>query len=86
MSLSGAMGVTSLVLCVAAGAALLARQQPPSSPAPKRLLVAVDASGRARELELLKDEPLCLTISTAPAWPALYQLKTGERFECGAEK
>jgi hypothetical protein len=87
MSLSAAMGVVSVVLCAAAGAALLLPRMQSTPSAPKRLLVAVDGrTGAERALDVLADERLCATVSTAPAWPALYGLQTGERLECRAQK
>lgn len=56
-------------------------------PPEKRLLVAVDtASGAERPLRLLDDEKICTIMSTAPAWPELFQIKTWERLDCRAPK
>lgn len=56
-------------------------------PPQRRLLVAIDtATGAERGLRLLDDEKMCIVISQAPAWPALYQLTTVERLDCRAPK
>lgn len=60
----------------------------PREPPPEQtLLVAVDmATGAARGLERMQTEKLCRIVAEAPAWPALYGIKTGERLDCRAPK
>lgn len=56
-------------------------------PPERRLLVAVDAAtGAARGLQLTGSEKMCLAMAAAPAWPALFQIKTFERLDCRAPK
>lgn len=56
-------------------------------PPERRLLVAIDmVTGAARGLQLADSEKMCLAMAGAPAWPALAQLKTGERLDCRVPK
>lgn len=64
-------------------AELLHLEPPPE----QRLLVAIDtATGAARGLQLIDSEKMCRIMAGAPAWPALFQIKTTERLDCRVPK
>jgi hypothetical protein len=86
MNLLGPSVIASVFFSSVVGLAVYINYTPGTSP-PRRLLVAVDTlSGQARGIDLLATGDLCATVSTAPAWPALYGLKATERFECRVPK
>lgn len=86
MSLTGASVVAGVFFSAVVGLAVYINHTP-AVPLPRRLLVAVDTlSGAERAIDLLATGDLCATVSTAPAWPALYGLKAGERFDCRVPK
>lgn len=59
----------------------------PEPPPERRLLVAIDtATGAARGLQLIDSEKMCLVMAGAPAWPALFGIKTTERLDCRVPK